>query len=212
MFWARTLARPKASLRYARPGWPAPPVSARTSASGWSATTLFGRFLDLDDDGALLDSAIGGRAAAASPPARFSRLPATRPSAERRGPMLLAINANNTNTVVRDVGRRRAEGQLAHRHRRQAHRRRICRLARSSAGARRPVARADRRRGDRQRRARDQFQPASRSAANIAGPTRWWSATGSRCSAPGRWSIGRRRSAPTASSIPSRRTTATRGR
>ena len=49
--------------------------------------------------------------------------------------MLLAINANNTNTVFAVWDGDELERRMADRHRRAPHRRRICRLARSSAGA-----------------------------------------------------------------------------
>ena len=45
--------------------------------------------------------------------------------------MLLAINANNTNIAFAVWDGDRLEGAVARRHRSQAHRRRICRLARS---------------------------------------------------------------------------------
>ena len=65
-----------------RPGSRGRRASATTSTAGSSATTLIGRFLDLDGDGALLlDTAA---AAAASPPAKsFHCISAARPS--RRG-------------------------------------------------------------------------------------------------------------------------------
>ena len=118
--------------------------------------TLTGRFLDLDEDGALLlDDA--AKAAAASPPARS--FPAA--SAERSGPMLLAINANNTNTsfAIWDGAALKGSWRTATEGKRTAdeyvvwldHLLALEGLSRARC----------RRRGDRQRRARGQFQPVT---------------------------------------------------
>ena len=174
----------------------APAASARPIRVRLEALTLDGRFLELDSDGALLLET-GGEAGAGSPPAKSSRRSAeeTRDAARHQ--------RQQHQHRVRDLGRRPISGQWRTATEAQAHRRRIRRLARSAAGAGRAVARRCRRRGHRQRRARGQFQPAPPCAATIARPSRWSSASRASSSASRRWSTGRRRSAPTASSIPS---------
>ena len=126
--WYATLARGRASRRCARRGWRArtgwarrirvrlPRDGARRAFSPGSTTT-----------GALLLDGRRGAPRASPRPKSFRRR-----SCEERA-MLLAINANNTNTVFAIWDGEQLQGRVARRHRCAPHRRRICGVARPSA-------------------------------------------------------------------------------
>ena len=126
--------------------------------------------------------------------------------------MLLAINCQQHQHRVRACSTAHEKrGSLAHLDRRAAHRRRICRLADAAAWRSRTCrAPGYRRRDHRQRRAADQLQPAHAVPALFRRRADGRRRPGAQARHQGADRPARRRPAPTASSTPSPRTTATR--
>ena len=98
------------------------------------------------------------------------------PAALRRGDMLLAINANNTNTVFAIWDGADLKGSWRTATEREPHRRRICRLARSSAVAGRSGAAAMSTARSSPASCPRSISTSSRCAGDIAAPIRSWSA------------------------------------
>ena len=141
---ARAVAQQRARRRRRRPGWRAPIRSAPLLTVHVGADErVSGRFDGLEPDGALRLRTDDGRR---DRPRRRRQL-VNRASAGLEAPMLLAIDAGNTNLVFALLDGGRDQGALADRHRPAADRRPICGLAAPVARARR-LHQGGRRRGD----------------------------------------------------------------